>query len=302
MINKNTAFDYAYIIVGSALTALSIALFTTPARIAPGGVSGVGTILYHTLGWDTGLVILVLSIPLFFLGWWLFGGQYGIKSLVGSVLLSLFTSLWCLIFGYDGILDYSKDMSTWLSCLYGGVIAGFGMGLVMKSGSNTGGTDIIAQIIARYSRFTLGTSLFIVDGVIILASAFVFGIESALYAIIMAYICTVVVNKVILSMGTNYAKTVYIVSDHLDLIGNYILDEMGRGGTLLDAKGLYTKESRPMLMTVIPNRNLSKLTRKVEAIDPHAFLVIQETYHVLGEGYTPIEKMVRDGNNDYSQN
>lgn len=288
---KRDIIDYSYIIIGSAITALGIVLFLNPAMLAPGGVSGIATILFHTIGLDLGLTILVLTIPIFLIGAKLFGKQYGVKTLLGSVLLSVFTSIWASVFGDAGLLDYSKDISIWLSALYGGVITGLGMGLVMKSGSNTGGTDIIAQIIARYTSLSLGTALFIVDGVIIAVSAIFFSIENALYAIVVAYITTVVVNKIVLSMGTNYAKTVFIISKKTDEIGEYIINTLERGATILDAKGFYTKESRPMIMTVIPNQDISKLTRAVHQADPKAFLIIHEAFHVLGEGYTPIEKI-----------
>ncbi len=288
---KRDIIDYSYIIIGSAITALGIVLFLNPAMLAPGGVSGIATILFHTIGLDLGLTILVLTIPIFLIGAKLFGKQYGVKTLLGSVLLSVFTSIWASVFGDAGLLDYSKDISIWLSALYGGVITGLGMGLVMKSGSNTGGTDIIAQIIARYTSLSLGTALFIVDGVIIAVSAIFFSIENALYAIVVAYITTVVVNKIVLSMGTNYAKTVFIISEKTDEIGEYIINTLERGATILDAKGFYTKESRPMIMTVIPNQDISKLTRAVHQSDPKAFLIIHEAFHVLGEGYTPIEKI-----------
>ena len=288
---KRDIIDYSYIIIGSAITALGIVLFLNPAMLAPGGVSGIATILFHTLGLDLGLTILVLTIPIFLIGAKLFGKQYGVKTLLGSVLLSVFTSIWASVFGDAGLLDYSKDISIWLSALYGGVITGLGMGLVMKSGSNTGGTDIIAQIIARYTSLSLGTALFLVDGVIIAVSAIFFSIENALYAIVVAYITTVVVNKIVLSMGTNYAKTVFIISEKTDEIGEYIINTLERGATILDAKGFYTKESRPMIMTVIPNQDISKLTRAVHQSDPKAFLIIHEAFHVLGEGYTPIEKI-----------
>lgn len=288
---KRDIIDYSYIIIGSAITALGIVLFLNPAMLAPGGVSGIATILFHTLGLDLGLTILVLTIPIFLIGAKLFGKQYGVKTLLGSVLLSVFTSIWASVFGDAGLLDYSKDISIWLSALYGGVIIGLGMGLVMKSGSNTGGTDIIAQIIARYTSLSLGTALFLVDGVIIAVSAIFFSIENALYAIVVAYITTVVVNKIVLSMGTNYAKTVFIISEKTDEIGEYIINTLERGATILDAKGFYTKESRPMIMTVIPNQDISKLTRAVHQADPKAFLIVHEAFHVLGEGYTPIEKI-----------
>ena len=289
--STRTAIDYLYIIIGSAATALAVTVFLNPARLAPGGVSGISTILYHTLGWDLGTSMIVMTIPIFLIGMKLFGKQYGFRTLLGSLLLSVFTWVWSYLLGSDGILDYSKEMSLWLSALYGGVISGLGMGLVMKSGSNTGGTDIIAQIIARYTPLTLGTSLFIVDAIIIAVSALFFGIENALIAIVVAYITGLAVNNVVLSAGTNQAKTVYIISDKTEEIGTYITSELARGATVLDAKGFFTDQSRPMLMTVIPNQDISKLTRCVHALDERAFMVIQETYQVLGEGYTPIENI-----------
>ena len=289
--STRTAIDYLYIIIGSAATALAVTVFLNPARLAPGGVSGISTILYHTLGWDLGTSMIVMTIPIFLIGMKLFGKQYGFRTLLGSLLLSVFTWVWSYLLGSDGILDYSKEMSLWLSALYGGVISGLGMGLVMKSGSNTGGTDIIAQIIARYTPLTLGTSLFIVDAIIIAVSALFFGIENALIAIVVAYITGLAVNNVVLSAGTNQAKTVYIISDKTEEIGTYITSELERGATVLDAKGFFTDQSRPMLMTVVPNQDISKLTRCVHALDEKAFMVIQETYQVLGEGYTPIENI-----------
>lgn len=298
---KQKFIDYTYIIVGSAVTALSIALFTTPAQIAPGGVSGIGTILYHMFGIDVGLSIFVLSVPVFIAGVRLFGSLYGIKSLIGTVALSAFTSFWNLIFGYDGILDYSREMSLWLSVLYGGVLAGIGLGLVMKGGSNTGGTDIMALILARYTKITTGTSLMIIDAVIIAASAFVFSLESALYAIVVAFITSVALDKVVLSIGTGYAKEITIISDRLEEIGAFITKELDRSGTVLPAKGLYSGQDKKMLMTVIPKEYISRLVRKVHELDNSAFMIIQDTYHVLGEGFVPIEEMVAKQHNDVTQ-
>ena len=299
-ITRYTLLEYFYIIIGSFITAFAITVFTNPAQIAPGGVSGVSTILYHVFGFDLSLTMLLQNIPLFIVGTLLFGKQFGVKSLLGSVLLSLFSTLIGNLLGYDGILDLSKDMNVWLSCLFGGVISGIGIGIVMKSGANTGGTDIIAQIAARYMHIPLGTSLFIVDGIVILCSAFIFGIESALYAIIVAYVMQVMVNKIVLMMGTNYAKTCYIISEKLNEIRDFVLNDLDKSGTLIEAKGLYSMKNRPMLMVVIPNQSVSRLTRMVHMTDPAAFLIIQETYHVFGEGNRSMEEFVAL-NKDVSQ-
>ena len=252
-------------------------------------------------GIDVGLSIFVLSVPVFIAGVRLFGSLYGIKSLIGTVALSAFTSFWNLIFGYDGILDYSREMSLWLSVLYGGVLAGIGIGLVMKGGSNTGGTDIMALILARYTKITTGTSLMIIDAVIIAASAFVFSLESALYAIVVAFITSVALDKVVLSIGTGYAKEITIISDRLEEIGTFITKELDRSGTVLPAKGLYSGQDKKMLMTVIPKEYISRLVRKVHELDNSAFMIIQDTYHVLGEGFVPIEEMVAKQHNDVTQ-
>ena len=299
-ITRYTILEYFYIVLGSFITAFAITVFTNPSKIAPGGVSGVSTILYHAFGFDLSLTMLLQNIPLFIVGTLLFGKQFGLKSLLGSVLLSLFSSLIGNVLGYDGILDLSKDMNVWLSCLFGGVISGVGIGIVMKSGANTGGTDIIAQIAARYLHIPLGTSLFIVDGIVILSSAFIFGIESALYAIIVAYVMQVMVNKIVLMMGTNYAKTCYIISEKLNEIRDFVLNDLDKSGTLIEAKGLYSMKNRPMLMVVIPNQSVSRLTRMVHMTDPAAFLIIQETYHVFGEGNRSMEEFVAL-NKDVSQ-
>ena len=297
---KYAILEYFYIVLGSFITGFSIVVFTNPAQIAPGGVSGISTILYHVFGWDLSLTMLLQNIPLFFLGTALFGKQFGVKSLAGALLLSLSTYIFTAIFGTEGIIDLSKDMNVWTACLFGGMLCGLGLGLVMKSGANTGGTDILAQILARYAKIPLGTSLFLVDAIIIGASAFIFGIEKALYAIIVAYITQLMVNKAILSMGTNYAKTVFIISDKLNEIRSSILYELDKSGTIIEAKGLYSMKSKPMLMTGVPNNMVSKLTRIVHMTDPKAFMLIQNTYHVFGEGNTSIEEYVAL-NKDVSQ-
>jgi uncharacterized membrane-anchored protein YitT (DUF2179 family) len=290
-----------YITTGSFLTALGIALFTSPAKIASGGVSGIAIILYHTLGLDTGLSIFVLSVPLFLLGVMIFGKQYGAKSLTGTVLLSVFTSLINAWGGYDGVLDYSNPLSILLSAISGGVLMGLGVGLVLRSGANTGGTDILGQILARYTPLSMGTSLFLVDALIIVASAFIFSLEMALYAIMTVYIVSVTIDRVVLSFGTRSAKTVFIISEKRKQIETAILEELGHGGTILYGSGMYTGFDRPVIMTVVSNHKIGALTNIIHRHDKLAFMVVQEAYKVLGEGFTPIEEAAWAGLSDVTQ-
>ena len=293
-LNRQAFIDWIYIIFGTFLTGFGISVFMNPARLAPGGVSGLGTIIYHVIEDKTGktmelgLIILFLSIPIYLLGLAVFGNEYGIRTLIGTLLLSLSTFIFDSIFP-NGIIDYSKESSLWLCTLFTGLTNGIGIGLVMRTGSNTGGTDIIAQILARYTPLGMGNALLFVDGTVILSSIFIFGIENALYSAVVSIIISLIIDRVIVPFGTNYAKTVYIISPHIDIIGEYILKNMNRSGTIIPSRGLFSGENKEMLMTVIPKKDLTKLTRCVKEADPNAFLVIQDTYHVLGEGYQPLD-------------
>ena len=293
-LNRQAFIDWIYIIFGTFLTGFGISVFMNPARLAPGGVSGLGTITDHGIEDKTGktmelgLIILFLSTPIYLLGLAVFGKEYGIRTLMGTLLLSLSTFIFDSIFP-NGIIDYSKESSLWLCTLFTGLTNGIGIGLVMRTGSNTGGTDIIAQILARYTPLGMGNALLFVDGTVILSSIFIFGIENALYSAVVSIIISLIIDRVIVPFGTNYAKTVYIISPHIDIIGEYILKNMNRSGTIIPSRGLFSGENKEMLMTVIPKKDLTKLTRCVKEADPNAFLVIQDTYHVLGEGYQPLD-------------
>ena len=303
-LNRQAFIDWIYIIFGTFLTGFGISVFMNPARLAPGGVSGLGTIIYHVIEDKTGktmelgLIILFLSMPIYLLGLAVFGKEYGIRTLMGTLLLSLSTFIFDSIFP-NGIIDYSKESSLWLCTLFTGLTNGIGIGLVMRTGSNTGGTDIIAQILARYTPLGMGNALLFVDGTVILSSIFIFGIENALYSAVVSIIISLIIDRVIVPFGTNYAKTVYIISPHIDIIGEYILKNMNRSGTIIPSRGLFSGENKEMLMTVIPKKDLTKLTRCVKEADPNAFLVIQDTYHVLGEGYQPLDVIA--GSKDVSQ-
>lgn len=288
MIKKKRVGDIALILVGSAITAFGVGGFITPAKLAGGGVSGLSVILYHTINLEVGTAIFLLSLPLFIAGMKIFGFRYGIISFIGTLLLSVFTFLVGKIFGFEGFLEYTDSMDILLSALFGGLLQGFGIGLVLKGGANTGGTDIGAQILAKYTPLSVGTSLFFVDGLVILAGGFAFGLESALFATITLYVTSLAINFVILKMGTSLAKTAYIVSEKHEVLSKHILRELGHGGTLIPGKGLYTKDDRPIIMTVIPNQKISILTSIVKRVDPEAFLIIEEAYEVIGEGFTPI--------------
>jgi len=293
------ARDIAYLVVGTAVAGFAIAVFITPAKIASGGVNGIATIIYHRTGWDTGATMLVISVPLFLFGMKVFGKTYGARSLAGTLLISAFVSLFGQLTHYQGILPYIDRMDTLLSAIFGGVLLGSGIGIVMRTGANTGGTDILAQIISRYTPLPLGTALFVADGAVIVVGALNFGIERALFAVITLYLSGQMVNYVVMNLGTKYAKTAYIVSDHHEAIGKRIISELHHGGTLINGVGIFTNHERPILLAVVHNQQINHLTEIVHEEDPKAFMFVHETYQALGEGFVPMGRIVsskKEGN------
>ncbi len=293
-ISVRSVKEFLFIIIGALVAGFGIAAFSMPAKIAGGGVNGMATILYHTFGFEPGLSMLAMNVPLFLIGLKVFGPSYGAKSLLGMVLLSVSVTVTGKIIGYEGIMSYNESIDILLSAIFGGFFVGTGIGLVMKSGANTGGTDILGQIISKYTPSPLGTSILMVDATVIITGAFVFGIERAMYAVIALYVSSQMINYVIMVMGTKYAKTAFIFSEKMDLIKKLVLEEVGHGGTIFEGEGIYTGMQRKMLMAVVPNQLINRLTVVVHKTDPNAFMVVEEAYKVLGEGFTPIEKEAVD--------
>ena len=281
--------EYFQIFIGTMITGFGSACFITPAKVVSGGVSGLSTIGYHLTGYDAGVIIIILSIPLYILGIRVFGKKYGILSMIGNILFSLWVTFFGQLTSYAGFLDYSSELNVFLSSVFGGVIYGGGIGLVMRTGANTGGTDIIAQIISKYTFLSTGTALFIVDSVVIILGGFVFGFERALISLVNVFVTSEVINFVVTSIGTSYAKTAYIFSERTEEIGKRIISELHHGGTVFVGKGIFTGSERKMLMAVAHRRQISVLSRIVHEEDPNAFMTIQDTYMALGEGFSSIQ-------------
>ena len=281
--------DYLQIAVGTLVAACGVALFSNPARLTGGGVTGIGTIIYYTLGIDPGVSMLCINIPLFLLGMRFFGSRYGLKVFVGAVALSLWTTLIGNLTGYRGVLDYSDSTNVLISAVCYGVLMGGGIGIVMRAGSNTGGTDILAQIVAKYTPFNLGSIEFCMNACVVLAGSFFFGIRNAIFAFIAMYISGQMISYVVVKWGTSLAKTAYIFSnDRIPDISRRVIKELHHGGTLFKGYGIYTSKERNMLMVVVPNHQLHLLEKIVQEADPKAFMFISEAFQVLGNGFTPL--------------
>lgn len=275
---KNVIYEYLFVIVGAAVIALGFNVFLFPNQVASGGVSGISTILYGMFGWNAGLVQYAFNIPLFIAGVLVLGKKFGIKSLVGTLALPLFVIMM-------GSLE-AWTLNPLLGAIFGGITVGFGIGLVFKGHASTGGTDLLAQIITKYTGLTLGTSVLFIDGVIAVSAAVVFDIEKGLYALIGLYVTTKTID--IVQLGFSQSKMVYIITKHEELVRDAIYKEVNRGVTKIPAFGGYTGEEHPVLMIVVYQTEFTKLKQVLKTVDPHAFVIVSDAYEVLGEGFKQV--------------
>jgi uncharacterized membrane-anchored protein YitT (DUF2179 family) len=267
--------EYIYILIGSSFVAIGFNLFLLPNRIASGGVSGISTILDATFGFEPAYVQWAFNIPLFIAGVILLGKQFGIKTLVGTIFVPLVVYLtrnW-----------EPATMDPLLGSLFGGIAIGLGLGIVFRGKASTGGTDLAAQIIHKYTGLTLGTCVALLDGFIVLSAAFVFDIEQGLYALIGLYVTSKTID--IVQIGWGRSKMAMIITNQQKEIQDAILHEIDRGVTRLAAHGGFTNNERPVLMCVVDQTEFTKLKQLVKSIDPYAFVTVTDASEVLGEGF-----------------
>ena len=272
---RDTILEYIFVIVGAAVIAIGFNLFLFPNQVASGGVSGISTILHGLFGWNAGLVQYAFNIPLFIAGVLVLGKSFGFKSLLGTLALPMFVIL---------TQDWeAATLDPLLGAIFGGIVVGGGIGLVFKGKASTGGTDLLAQIITKYSGLTLGTSVLLIDGIIAVSAAVVFDFEKGLYAIIGLFVTTKTID--IIQMGFSQSKMVYIITTKQDEVRDAIYKEVNRGVTKLPAIGGYTGKDRPVIMVVVYQTEFTKLKQVVKSVDPSAFVIVSDAYEVLGEGF-----------------
>ncbi len=270
------AMDYILVLIGSAIIAVTFNVFLLPNQVASGGVSGISTILKAVLGLEPAYVQWAFNIPLFIAGVVLLGGgQYGVKTLVGTVFLPF-------------VVFITKSWDPWthdalLGALFGGIGVGLGLGIVFRGRASTGGTDLAAQIINKYTGITLGRSVVMIDGLIVLTAAFVFDIEKALYALIGLYVTSKTID--LIQVGFGRSKMAMIITNKQEEVREGILKKIDRGVTKLSAYGGFTDHERPVLMCVVDQSEFTKLKQLVKSLDPSAFVVVMDAAEVLGEGF-----------------
>lgn len=267
--------DTASIILGSFLIAVAFNLFLLPNQIASGGVSGLSILGDEWLGLEPAYTQWAINIPLLIAGFLLIGKQYGIRSVLGSIVLPLLVYL---------TKDWSiPTANPLLGSLYGGIGVGLGIGIVYRGRGSTGGMSILARIVQKYSGLSYSICVVIMDATVIIMAAFVLSLEQSLYALIGLYVTGKVIDAV--EMGLGYSKVAYIISNQIEPITKVILEDLDRGLTKLEAKGGYTDDQRTVLMVVVGQNEVPRLKTLIRSVDPSAFVIISNAHEVLGEGF-----------------
>lgn len=267
--------EYALLLTGCALIALSFNLFLNPNQIASGGVAGISTIIQHVFGVEPAIIQWVLNIPLFIMGVLFLGGQFGVKTAVASVVLPFFVLL-------------TRDLGpmtndSLLATIYGGICIGAGLGIVFRGRGSTGGLDCAAQLIHKWTGISYGIAVAMLDGAVIVTAGFVFSPEKALLALIGLFVTTKTIDVV--QIGFRYSKVAFIITKETEALRQAVLYELDRGLTLLDGRGGFTGDSRPMLMVVVSQTEVTRLKTIVKTVDPQAFVILADANEVLGEGF-----------------
>ncbi|MFE6798762.1 YitT family protein [Paenibacillus chitinolyticus] len=272
---QQKVYEYAMLLIGCLIISISFNVFLNPNQVASGGVSGLSTIIQQTLGWQPALTQWGLNIPLFLLGLWLLDRSYSLKAVVGSIVLPLCV----MLTSHLPTLTHNILLAT----IYGGMVLGLGIGIVFRGRGSTGGFSISSQILHKYSGLSLGVSVAVFDGMVILLAGIFFGPEKALYALIGLFVTTKTID--IVQVGLNTSKVAYIISNDPEKLREAILHDLDRGLTQLNGAGGYTGDVRLVLMVVVSQSEVSKLKALVQSIDPQAFIILSNANEVLGEGF-----------------
>jgi len=268
--------EYALVLAGVLLASFGLDAFLIPNRIAAGGVSGIATILYYVFNFPVGVSMLVINIPLFILGGRIVGKEFFFKTLLATLAMSALIDL-------VPAPVLSTDMI--LASVYGGALVGIGLGLTIYAGATTGGTDMAAQILhSKIPKISVATFLFVIDVMVVMTAAFVFDAEVALYAIVVIYLSSRLINVV--TAGFKTGKAFFIITTKPDMIKQGIIEELDRGVTIISAVGGYSGEEKAVLLCAMRrNAEVIDLKRLVARVDDKAFMIATNVTEVLGEGF-----------------
>lgn len=275
---KKNIVDIVFILLGNLLLALAVHTFILPYEILSGGVAGIAVSLSKLTGVRSDLIISILIWVLFAFGAYFLGRKFTVHTISSSILYPLFLNLL-------NTQPIHVNIDPILASLYGGLVAGFGVGLVFRTGASTGGMDVPPLIIHKFTNIDLSKLVFIVDLLTVTLGVFVYGIEAVLMGFISVYASAFAIKQVLV-FGGQEARSVMIITNSVDEVVEMIDKKLERGATLLSAQGGYTRENRSVILSVINMTQYPELIEELHKIDPHAFVVATEATEVKGNGFS----------------
>lgn len=281
---------YFLIVLGAALIASGYVFFITPHMIVPGGIYGISIVLHHTFGTPVGLMALAFNIPLTIVGIKVLGPRFGIKTITGFILTSTFIDVLSYLYGDQPLVNDDPLLSS----IYGGAVIGLGVGFLFKAKATCGGTDVIAMMLGKWTKWPLGRLMMMVDSVIVVFGSIVFGNWAIpLYSLVAIFFMGKVIDLVL--QGISYEKVTLIISEQYISIGEKIIHNLNRGATVIQGKGMFNGSEKNIIFTVLNRRELLMLEEFINQIDPKAFVIVMNADEILGRGFRSLhEKMSTD--------
>lgn len=270
--------NYTYIIIGSILLALSVSIFFSPNKLLTGGTAGFALLLHYITPLSIGSLIILINIPLLLIGIKYLGKMFAIRTIITLILISIFVDY------FDKVLDIPALVhDSALSAIFGGILIGIGITLVIKADSSAGGSTIIARIVSIKTEIKAGAVLLVIDSMIILSSLLILeDKEKILWSIVSIYVTSKVIDTIL--TGRLDKKVVYLVTDKIKELKIKIREELGPKGTIIKGDGLFEGENKKMILIVVEVNKLQNLRKMVKQIDPEGFLIITEATEMLGRG------------------
>lgn len=270
-------FDYFLILIGALILALSFNSLLLPSHIASGGVVGVSILIQYVFGFEPAYTQWLINIPLLIIGVLFLGRKYGAKTALGTLMLPLF------IYLTKEIPAMTQD--SLLAAVFGGLGAGLGVGITYRGKGSMGGFSILSNLLSLQTGIPLGRCTLLLDGTVIAFAGFVFGPEQALYALIAVFLTSQTIDVV--QIGFRSSKVALVISQHHVEINMAVQDELERGATQLDGAGGFSGQSQNVLLLVVSQSEVNKLKTILHRIDPAAFIILWDSYEVLGKGFRP---------------
>lgn len=266
---------YFYLIIGILLVSISFNLFLSPNNLAAGGISGLALVFNKLYNIEISKFILISNIFLIIVSYICLGKVQTRRTIVGSILFPIFVNLTSNITNY---IDLS-EVDIIINCLFGGILSGIGYGLIFKHGFTSGGTDIIDQLVSKYYKLNMSTSLILVDGFVVLADGLVFGIEKMIYSSLCLVLLSIYSNNQMINV--NDFKNFYISTSKTKQVKDFLINKYNYNVTLLDAQGGFTNNKRKLILSVIKTSDYYEIEEELRAIDPNIFITITNSYETI---------------------